>query len=150
MSTEQFAPEPYSHRAVLALKDVDKWSKEEKQTQLEHNRVLRSGFSIRPSEEIIKNAELTGTGWVTDYICPTPENELFVAVASAVVTDYEVGERSFNETAHQIHQQLLQKNFDGCIRRAEERFQQDFLILPQKRLKDFSSVEPYIHLIIYF
>ena len=28
--------------------------------------------------------------------------------------------------------------------------QQDFLILPQKRLKDFSSVEPYIHLIIYF
>jgi len=131
-----FAPEAYAHRDVMGLIAPGKWTEEETKTQLECNRVLAPDFATREPEQMVADAKVTGAEYLTDVVCPSPENELFLAVCGKVVAEYQVPEEQFDLTAHRIHDGLLSKDFSTFKTQAATKFQEK-----EKEMRDNGTVD---------
>lgn len=108
-----FLPSEYNRRDIIGLQGLSKWSKREEQINLDHNRILQSGFMHRKAHEVLSDARLAGAEWITQIYCPTIEAAILLHIAKEMVVNYQVKEEELNIYAHSVYDNYLKLSFNA-------------------------------------
>lgn len=103
-------PEAYANRDVLGLKAATEWTKAEKKSHMQHNRILQPGFMDRSPEAFVADAKIARVEWLTDYCCPSIKASLMLNISAEMVVRYQVTEKELNKKAQEVFSNLLKQN----------------------------------------
>ena len=124
----QYNFEAYNQRDVMGLPPLSRWSPAEENTQKTYNRIFQPGFMHRDADDVLADAKMTRTDWLTDVCCPSASAEIMLHISKEMVTTYQISETELNSKAHEMYGLLVtgQSVLDEIEGLADAEFDKNF------------------------
>jgi ABC-type dipeptide/oligopeptide/nickel transport system ATPase subunit len=103
---EAWNPIAYNQHGIVALKNLQEWSKKEEELHFKHNRLLQNGFMRYNAQEVVRDAKITKQTWLTDIACPSVATALRLHTAAQLVCNYLIEPEKLDKITDNIFQSL--------------------------------------------